>query len=282
MPNGVNNVTPDKSKTTISKTAETSLPDGTQGRATEGENPESLPQAPVNPRVNVSGKDPHTQHTKKMASHYALPALQRYPLDSFSDVEKAAAYFGQWRGHFSPGERHEYCENLVKRASALGCPVSEEISKYGSSSFAPVSDLQVALDGRRNVVSEQFVPVLDKLAQARIEMTPDLFAETLSEFDKTAGIDHLYDQDIMDPYYSTYGTKLAQEEDDDAILVGNDYMTIAKLKSLGKRSQVDLKGIFDISFIKEFREDPVGIFKSLPVDQKKVIMRIAASSGYNA
>jgi len=258
MPHGVNNVTPEKSKTVIQKTAS------------------------VDPRVDVHGKEPDVQHIRKVAQHYAMPKVQRYPLDSFSDVEKAAAYFGEWRGHFSPAERHEYCENLVKRASALGCPVTEEISKYGSSSFAPTSELQVAIDGRRNVVPEHYASLLDKLAAMRIEMTPEYFATALDTFDKVACIDHLYDSDIMDPYYSTYGVKVAEQDCDDTIVVGNDFMTVASLRSLGKRAQIEFDNIFSLDFIKEFRDDPVGIFESLPIDQKKVIMRIAASSGSNA
>ena len=66
MPHGVNNVTPEKSKTVIQKTAS------------------------VDPRVDVHGKEPDVQHIRKVAQHYAMPKVQRYPLDSFSDVEKAA------------------------------------------------------------------------------------------------------------------------------------------------------------------------------------------------
>ena len=86
----------------------------------------------------------------------------------------------------------------------------------------------------------------------------------------------------MDPYYSTYGVKVAEQDCDDTNVVGNDFMTVASLRSLGKRAQIEFDNIFSLDFIKEFRDDPVGIFESLPIDQKKVIMRIAASSGSNA
>jgi len=165
----------------------------------------------------------------------------------------------------------------------LGCPVDEEIGKYGSATFAPDAELAIALEGRRSLLSEQHSDLLSKLAQARIEVSPEVFAETLGEFDKLAGIDHLYDSDIMDPYYTTYGTKVASKDDPDgSFMVGNDYVTHTDLRNLGNRAVVELGKIFDADFVKEFRKDPIGIFNSLPVDQKKVISRLAQTAGSNA
>lgn len=259
MPHGVDNGPQAKAKTVIQKTAS------------------------VDPRVDVTGKEPPTEHKRKEAQHYALPSQRKYPIDSYSDVEKAASYYAQWSGHFSPRDRHEYCSNLVKRASALGLEVSEEIGKYGSATYAPESELQIALEGRRGLVSEQHAVLLDKVAERRIDTEPELFAELLSEFDKTAGIDHLYDSDILDPYYSTFGVKLAAKDDPDgSFLVGNDYVTHTSLRELGNRATVELGKIFGADFVKEFGKDPIGIFSSLPIDQKKIISRLASTSASNA
>ena len=79
----------------------------------------------LKPHVDVSGQEPPTLVHEKKAQHYALPSMETYPLDGYDQVEKAAAYFEEWGKRMPPEMRHEYCVNLVKRASALGIPVSE-------------------------------------------------------------------------------------------------------------------------------------------------------------
>jgi uncharacterized protein YejL (UPF0352 family) len=223
--------------------------------------------------VDVSGKEPPKKMVEKKASRYALPSLQRYPLDSYAEVEKAASYFDEWRGHFSPAHRREYCLNLTKRASDLGIKVSAEIEKYGSVTYAPASEVEIAIDGRKALVGEDGVTVLEKLSAARATIDPEIFAETLAQFDKMACIEANYDSDILDPYYSTFG-KTAEDELTSHVL-GNDMVTNKQLKELAQTPCGAMTNTFGEDFTTEFRKDPVGIFNSMPLDQKKILSRMA-------
>lgn len=256
------------------------LPVETEGVDEEGipgEQPPANPQAaPISPRVNVTGKEAPKPAVEKKASRYALPHLQMYPLDSYADVEKAASYFDEWKGHFSPGHRREYCSNLTKRASALGIKVSPEISKYGSATYAPAAEVEIALDGRKGLLDDQEVAVLEKLSEARPTMEPELFAETLSQFDQLTGLDHHYGSDVLDPFYSTFGVKVAEDDDGISHVIGNDIITNKQLKEYAKGPLEAMEHTFGDDLMEEFRKDPVGIFNSLPLDQKKIIIRMAS------
>jgi hypothetical protein len=253
-------------------------PEGVEHTEVEGEQAPANPQAkPLPPRVDVGGKEP-PKAPMKLKTSFALSSLQRYPLDTYADVEKAAAYYDEWGNQLPPQYRREYCANLVKRAAALGIPVSTEIQKYGSATYAPDEEVAVALDSRKGVIQDaDHVELLDKLAESRVQTSPDLFANALAEFDKVAGIDHLYDSDILDPFYSTFGVKLAAGEGDDSgsEIIGNEVIYHKRLRELADSSCIEVEKKFGEDFAKEFKQDPVGIFKSLPVDQRKILGRMS-------
>jgi hypothetical protein len=93
----------------------------------------------------------------------------------------------------------------------------------------------------------------------------------------------MYGRDVLDPYYTTFGfEKTASEtlDDDDgdngSHIIGNDYVTNKQLKRLVHGPMEPLKVHYGEDFVEEFRKDPIGIFKSMPADQKKHISRMAA------
>jgi hypothetical protein len=260
-------------KTMIRKTGSVDgAPDGVQTNPTPGEQPQRNPQTLISPRVDVSGKEPEKGVVKKEASYYALPSHKKYPIDSYGDVVKAADYFSKNASLFAPIHRREYCKNLQKRASALGILTDETIKKYASATYAPADELAVAIDGRKALLNDDHCSVLDKLAQTQPQVHPELFAETLHEFDKVAGIDHLYGVEILDPYYSTFG--LVKKAGGTHVM-GNDIVTDGQLVEFARIDSHRLCKTYGEDFVKEFKKDPAGIFSSLPVDQKKIISRMA-------
>lgn len=225
-------------------------------------------------RVNVAGQEAATHKTEKIGSHWALPSVQRYPLDSYSDVVKAASYFDEWRGSFSPAQRREYCSSLVKRASVLGVKVSDDLAKYGSATYGSDAELELGISCRRAVLDPGDAKLLDKLAEERAVLSPEYYAAALEEFDKIAEITHLYDRAVLDPYYSTYGVKTAEPEDGSTV-AGNDVIMHNDLAALAKTECLGMKKVFGDDFVKEFRKDPITMFMSMPIDQKKIIGRMA-------
>lgn len=260
------------------------LPDANYTVKTEKEEePQKEPQAAqpktagrLIPHVEAGGQPPRLR-IEKYAHRLALG--DKYPLDSYAQVKAASAYFDEYGRRFSPAERHEYCMNLVKRASELGIEVSEEARKYGSATYAPQHEFDMAMAIRHNALSDDHAhSLLDKLAECRPGLEPDLFCSTLEEFDKVAGIQHLWDSHVFDPYFSTYGfTKTAEEEDQESFVdnIGNHRVTASQLKHAALTQRKALADLFGEDFADEFKKDPIGIYKSMPREQKIVIMNLA-------
>lgn len=261
------------------KVGSAEAPDDNLESPVSGEQPAKNPQAQaINPRVDVSQQEPPKLIKEKQAQYLAMPSIGRYPLDGYDQVKQASVYFEEHRGQFAPEHRREFCVNLVKRASVLCIQVSDEVQKYGSEGYAPASELEIAFGTRRSLVTDEtHLAVLDKLAAARPAMDPDGFAITLGEFDKLAGLDEHYDSDVMDPYLSTFG-KEAEVDEDASYVIGNDMVTEKQLKELGMAQPKEIQDHFGEDFSEEFKKDPVALFKSLPVDQKKILSRLANES----
>lgn len=233
----------------------------------------------MSPVVDVSGLEPTKAQWQKVASHHALG--DRYPLDSYDQVKTAGAYFEQHGSKFSLEDRREYCQNLVKRASELDIPLSETVLRYGGESYASDEELKLAMDSRNRCLDEEDArEVLRSLFEKKAQLDPDLFAIALHQFDKTAGLDQLYGHSIVDPYLSTFGTeKVAEDEEEDwTEIIGNDVLTARELKRYAKTSASTLEMLFGEDMAEEFRKSPVSIFRSLPMDQKRVIMRLATDN----
>lgn len=256
--------------------------------------PEKAPQAKtMHPTVDVSNAEPPRRITEKKASSFALPSQGKYPLDSYSEVKQASAYFDTFAKHMSPPTRREYAVNLTKRASDLSIAVSDLARKYGGSDFAPEAEIKAAFDARRIEVADDsenlaLLGDVEKVARFRmwkeasaaapVSLTAAQVTSMLVEFDKLAGLDHLYDRTIPDPYYSIYGFEKDAEEADFSEVIGNETVTAADLTRLARIGAFTVKSTFGEEFQEEFLKDPVGIFKSMPLAQKKMMMRMANST----
>lgn len=230
--------------------------------------------ASMKPHVDVTNKTASPKVIEKTAKTYALG--NKYPLDSYEQVKKAAAYFDEYGRSFSPEQRREYCQNMLKRAEALNIYVHDDVRHYGGDVFAPEETLKVAHDARRRLLQdEKLAFILDGLFSQRKELGPELYATALSEFDKLAGLEFEYDKDVPDPFFSTF---LKQAEAEFSEVIGNDMITEETLRFVSKVGSRALKNTFGEDFMVEFQKDPVGIFKSLPRDQKIVIMRMASDN----
>lgn len=257
-----------------------------------GKNQESLPQGRVlHPHVDVSDAKPPTKIQEKKASRYALNG--QYPLDQYDHVKMASAYFDEWWKKMPWEDRHEYAVNLCKRASELGIQTSETAQKYGAESLASVEEIKIAFDARRMVLTEPKVAQVlgeleelvlgiktsgeEKIATVVEGGTIDrraLLAQVLSEFDKMAGISHLYDSDIADPCFSLYGVEKVAAFSE---TIGNQTVTADDLEYIGANRIHLVRGTFGDDMATEFKKDPVGIYKSLPVSSRKVLANLAKS-----
>ena len=232
------------------------------------------PQAPqahvLKPHVSVDGLEPPAPVSVKKASRYALEG--RYPLDSFVQVKEASAYFEEFGRRLPPEARAEYCGQLLPRAEALSIKVSEDVRHYGAVTFGPEAQLQQAHDMRAALLplgTER--DMLRGLFEKSAALGPELFVLALGEFDQRAGLQYSYDRDLMDPHYSVLYKKADEEY---SFVDGNNSITEDELRSLARVGSRAIKLTFGEDFSEEFRKDPVGIFRSLPRDQKHMLMNM--------
>lgn len=88
--------------------------------------------AHLEPVIEVTSRERAWVETEKKASRYAIPSLQRYPLDSYAHVKQAAAYFEEYHMRFEPELAKEYAENLTKRASELNVELPASVRHFGA------------------------------------------------------------------------------------------------------------------------------------------------------
>jgi hypothetical protein len=258
------------------------------------EHKEQAPKHPqgghLRPTVDVSNHTPPKMVTEKKASVFALPSLKKYPLDSYAQVKTASTYFDVYMRNFTPEMRREYAANLVKRATALDIAVSANVQKYGASDYAPEAEIKAAFDARRlelqgNEEALELLAGVERITREKmwkeggsVELLPaERAAEILAEFDKVAGLNHHYDRSIPDPYYSVFGFEKDANEAWSEV-IGNEMVTAEDLQRLAKIGAFSVKTTFGHEFQEKFLKNPVGTFQDLPLDQKKMLMRMANST----
>lgn len=201
-----------------------------------------------------------------------------FPIKSLGEVEQAVAFFEEEGYQLHPEDRRAYCEKLASRAEALGVPVTDGIRKYASKTYAPDGEIKIAVHTRLQFFTEDGPErdLLKGLMEKQASIPPDVFAEALRLFDETTGLDQRWDEAVYDPYYSTYGfTKEATW----SFVAGNDRVTEDQLQKLVQADFKLLKCRFGEEIAEELRKKPREIFDSLPLDSKRIIMRMANEVG---
>lgn len=229
----------------------------------------------TSPYVDMSGWDPSSA-AYGMPQPAARETLVEghYPIDGYDQVKMASAYFEEnWR-EFDPRRRHEYCVKLASRMEKLGMAVPEDISRYGSETYA--ADVDSYVEARRGWVKEEFYPALETLLEKRAQVSPGTFAEALEEFDNMTGLRWHWGAQIADPWYSTFGPSLEKVAElawcysEDGARCDED-----DLKALAMNGHTQLVKAFGADFAKEFAKSPKTFFNALPAPNKKILARMA-------
>lgn len=246
------------------------------GKRKGAKDAEKAKSASINPYVDVTGMSPPLKIKQASARRYCMvkEGQAKFPIDSYGQVQQAAEYFEKHARSMHPADRRMYCTNLTGRADELGIEVSYNIRKYGSAGYAPDGEVNVAVCTRMQHWAEDAPErdMLKNLMEKAASVHPDVFCAALQQFDEATGMDHLWDEAIYDPFYSTYGfVKQAEWKWED----GNDRLTEDQLNLSAKKDFDSVKRAFGGELAQEFRKDPQQIFDSLPLDSKRIIARMA-------
>lgn len=211
----------------------------------------------------------------KKANASATFALgNRYPLDSFANVQRAVSYFDEHWTKMPPDDRHEYASKTAARADELGIRYGELLERYGSSEYAP--DLDAHISSRKAVVEQELAGIYEELQEKRASLEPEAFAKVLHEIDKTAGLVEFYGGPIKDHIWSTFGsnerTKVANWSWTSS---SGTHIDAAGLQRVLTDGYDSLTQKFDSSLIEGMVAQPTIVFDSLPEDSKEIIARLA-------
>jgi len=206
----------------------------------------------------------------------------RYPLNHVGHVKRASAYFKEHFGTFSPSERREYSQNVLKKASDFGLDTSEEefsqLQKVAGVDYGDRLEGQINL--RRKIVDGDIEATisLEKVANARESIDADKFVNLLSAWDLENGMDRTYGTSIIDPYQATFESHSKEAgylwEDEGAGLS----LTGKELEKAASAKYDKIKGYFGETLANSLKKHGSQIFDSLPSDAKTVIAKIAKGS----
>lgn len=229
--------------------------------------------------VDVTGKSaPRIVREQPQDVEYALElndGSKRYPLNSAESVKTALSYFELNKGQFIPRQRREYAVKVASVASRYGMPVNDSISKYAGTTYNAA--LQGHLKLRHTYVSGESSEELQKLAHKAAEMPADQFAGELAKFDENHGLIGMWDRLLSDPWASSLAPleKVAKGSIETfTFQIGNEIVTEEELVRLSKMRKIIVDN-FGVDVANKFAEQPVDLFKSMPLPQKKVIASLA-------
>lgn len=222
--------------------------------------------------VDVTGKEPPVKLKKKTASMYALG--ERYPLDTYTDVNKAVQYFADYWVEMRPGDRHEYCVKTAARAEELGIETSYMMQRYGSLGYSP--DVEAHLYSRSSKAPSEYSGAYEELLEKRASIHPEDFALVLARVDEASGLSNHWGGLVMDPWFSTFGgeEKVASESWKWKSAVG-DMVNAEQLRWLATEGLGLVKKQFPQDMAEAFAKDPIQIFESMPDAHKKILCHMA-------
>lgn len=227
------------------------------------------------PHMDISGWDPSQAFSNSPTENCETLLRGHYPVDTQDQVKTASAYFADNWQEFRPRDRHTYCVKLAQKLASENLPISEDIERYGSQTYA--ADVEEQTNVRRGLVHEEFHSQLDLLLEKRAHIQPETFAEALSDFDHMTSLQYHWGSKVMDPWYTTFGPSLEKVA---ALHWSYSEMGTrtdeAELKALAMNGHHLISKSFGAKFADEFSKSPKTFFEALPKPQKLVLARLAS------
>lgn len=208
---------------------------------------------------------------------YALK--NEFPIENEGHIKTAMAYFDKYFKRFGSMDRAVIAGNIEKRANELGINLNSNwVTNYArmfkkEAAISPDFDrnmalrkdacvkgnLKILIDGKSLDASE----MLDKIAVLKTNTPGKAIVTALIEFDKLANLEHHYDNDVIDPILTVYGS-LRNPEFDAVKVAGNitNYKAIKLSRDQSSMNKVAAK--FGEEFVNDYKKGPIEKLGSLP------------------
>jgi len=112
--------------------------------------------------------------------------------------------------------------------------------------------------------------LVDEIVKISEDMDAKAIFSTVREFDKRAGIEYLYDQQIMDPYLTVFGN-LSNPEYDSVKLAGDATQYDLIRASRDREKLAAVKDKLGDKFASEFNNNPIMSIEKLNSPEKTVL-----------
>jgi hypothetical protein len=232
--------------------------------------------ASLEPYVDVTGMEPPPRIEKRESERFCLvkEGQGQFPIDTYGEVMEAQQWFNDYGDTLHPEDRREFCTKLASRADEIGLSVIDRIRKYAGVGYAPDGEVKVGVSTRMQFWAEDAPErdMLQGLMDKYAEVSPDVFCQALREFDEATGLDHYWDTGIYDPYYTTFGFEKTAEWTFEHM---SDRITEERLRHVVHASYPAIVEKFGEELADSLKKNPTTIFDSLPLDAKRIIMRMA-------
>ena len=208
---------------------------------------------------------------------------QHYPLRNAADVTTAMDYFDRNAGDFVPRERREFAVKVASVASRGFLPLTEKVAARSGTDWNPSIEGHITARYLHLTDRDADIAVkerLVKLAALRSQVEPSEFADALERFDVEQGLDALWDKEVADPWYSTFGmNKVAKGSvpAPESFSIGEVTVTTQELLALAERGRSTLATNFGEAFAVAYCKNPIEQFNALPVPNRKLLARMATT-----
>lgn len=219
----------------------------------------------------------------RLADHvrlWALPTLQRFPLDTDGLTKAAARAFGEQLTNMSPGQRLECARNIDGRARELGLDLSDTlVHKYACRQLAAhfASDLALRKEATAHMVDDELNKLL-KVAEVFNTKSDvnglDKVASALEDFDRRHNLSGHWDHWLHDPVYAVYGlTADVNENVEPRVKVAGEYDVGAGDLDGADWGRLDGKLPTDVVEGLRTADNKLAVFASLPAPEREIIFQ---------
>ena len=218
--------------------------------------------------------------------HYALKN-ESYPIETEEQLKIATDYFDKNITKFSPIDRVGISHNMEKRASELNVNLDLEfVPNYSrmmkkNAGYSPDFEYNMKLRKEACEVNKVEVKLGDQLVKAaeligkltdnKDNVTPLNMVSSISELDKLANLESHYDERVMDPVFTVFGSNA--NPNFDSIKLAEGVSDVELKKAANDKSFISkIAETFGANFADDFKSSPVDIFKSMPAPEKQLIV----------
>lgn len=212
---------------------------------------------------------------------------EKYPIDTKDQLIKAAEFFDSNLSKIHPDDRVEVAINLDKQASELKVNLNKPwITNYTrmekSAELSPSFKNSMQLRKEACIRNKVKLPetndgdvidasgIIDKIVKTSEDYSAKDLLYTIIEFDKRAGLEYLYDDQIMDPYITVFGD-INNPEFDSVKLAGDSTQYDLIRASRDQEKLASIKDKFGEKFASEFQDNPIQSLSLLKSPERNVL-----------